>query len=142
MFLMASRGEGVARWLMVETGGKGQAEGGRRKGGGGGVTGEGGGGRGGGCGNSIVRWWCGADGVGKDWLGRDWLGKCVDVWLKKHCYDCCGLVEAPSESPEFRHWLCGEQCGGWRGVVNLGGLESGCSRLWRGPAAMIEHRKT
>jgi hypothetical protein len=38
MFLMASRGEGVARWLMVETGGKGQAEGGRRKAEGGRVT--------------------------------------------------------------------------------------------------------
>src|ERR1700679_4142528 len=46
MFLMASRGEGVARWLMVETGGKGQAEGGRRKAEGGRVTGGGGRGRG------------------------------------------------------------------------------------------------
>jgi hypothetical protein len=99
----------------------------------------------------VVRWaWnirslgadVGLNRLGKDWLGKDWLGKCVDVWLKKHCYDCCGLVETPSESPEFRHWLWGEQCRGWGGVVNLGGLESGCSRLWRGPAAMIEHRKT
>jgi hypothetical protein len=32
MFLMASRGEGGARWLMVETRGNGQAEGGGRTG--------------------------------------------------------------------------------------------------------------
>src|ERR1700685_3602459 len=54
MFLMASRGEGVARWLMVETGGKGQAEGGRRKAEGGRVTVESGRGGGWGTGGAVL----------------------------------------------------------------------------------------